>query len=60
VSAARRSARWHLDRDDPDAVVTVTGHGLRALRGDEDLLALRAAAMRPRSLRDLAARGIDR
>lgn len=46
VSAARCSAEWHLDRGDATAVVVATGHGLRALRGDDDLIALRSRAMR--------------
>jgi hypothetical protein len=57
VSAARHSAEWHLESGDADAVVAATGAGLRALRGDEDLLALRARAMqRGGARRPLAAR----
>jgi hypothetical protein len=57
VSAARHSAEWHLEAGDADAVVAATGAGLRALRGDEDLLALRARATQCRGARrPLAAR----
>jgi hypothetical protein len=57
VSAARHSAEWHLEAGDADAVVAATRAGLRALRGDEDLLALRARVTQCRGARrPLAAR----
>jgi hypothetical protein len=44
VSAARHSAEWHLEAGDADAVIAATRAGLRALRGDEDLIDLRNRA----------------